>query len=148
MYDRNLVLVVADIDAAQEHVHLLFYIWLTDNNGRKIVAALRRAAARGVRCRALVDGLGQPGPGMWKIEKPVATMFVWAEIPEPFREMGSLEFSKVLLKEGKVAVSAGIGFGETGEGYVRFALVENKHRIRQAVRGIRRFLRDAGVSQA
>jgi alanine-synthesizing transaminase len=92
---------------------------------------------------ALVDGLGQPGEGMWKIEKPLATMFVWAEIPEMFRSMGSLEFSKVLLKEAKVAVSAGIGFGETGEGHVRFALVENKHRIRQAVRGIRRFLRDA-----
>ena len=91
---------------------------------------------------ALVDGLGQPGEGMWKIEKPLATMFVWAEIPEMFRSMGSLEFSKVLLKEAKVAVSAGIGFGETGEGHVRFALVENKHRIRQAVRGIRRFLRD------
>ncbi len=92
---------------------------------------------------ALVDGLGQPGEGMWKIEKPLATMFVWAKIPEAFEHMGSLEFSKVLLKEAKVAVSAGIGFGESGEGYVRFALVENKHRIRQAVRGIRRFLRDA-----
>ncbi|MBW2391651.1 MAG: aminotransferase class I/II-fold pyridoxal phosphate-dependent enzyme, partial [Deltaproteobacteria bacterium] len=92
---------------------------------------------------ALVDGLGQAGEGMWKIEKPLATMFVWAKIPEPFQSMGSLEFSKLLLKEAKVAVSAGIGFGETGEGFVRFALVENKHRIRQAVRGIRRFLRDA-----
>ncbi len=91
----------------------------------------------------LVDGLGQAGEGMWKIEKPLATMFVWARIPEPFQSMGSLEFSKLLLKQAKVAVSAGIGFGETGEGYVRFALVENKHRIRQAVRGIRRFLRDA-----
>jgi alanine-synthesizing transaminase len=92
---------------------------------------------------ALVDGLGQAGEGMWKIEKPLATMFVWAKIPEPFESMGSLEFSKLLLKEAKVAVSAGIGFGETGEGFVRFALVENKHRIRQAVRGIRRFLRDS-----
>ncbi len=92
---------------------------------------------------ALVDGLGQAGEGTWKIEKPQATMFVWARIPEPFQHLGSLEFSKVLLKEAKVAVSAGIGFGESGEGYVRFALVENKHRIRQAVRGIRRFLRDA-----
>jgi alanine-synthesizing transaminase len=91
----------------------------------------------------LVDGLGQAGQGMWKIEKPLATMFVWARIPEAFQSMGSLEFSKLLLKQAKVAVSAGIGFGETGEGYVRFALVENKHRIRQAVRGIRRFLRDA-----
>ncbi len=92
---------------------------------------------------ALVDGLSQPGEGAWKIEKPLATMFVWAPIPEPFRELGSLEFSKLLLKEAKVAVSAGVGFGEVGEGHVRFALVENKHRIRQAVRGIRRFLRDA-----
>jgi alanine-synthesizing transaminase len=69
-------------------------------------------------------------------------MFVWAKIPERFVHLGSLEFSKVLLKEAKVAVSAGIGFGETGEGHVRFALVENKHRIRQAVRGIRSFLRE------
>jgi alanine-synthesizing transaminase len=91
----------------------------------------------------LIDGLGQPGEGCWKIEKPLATMFVWAQMPELFREMGSLEFSKRLLKEAKVAVSPGIGFGDTGEGFVRFALVENKHRIRQAVRGIRRFLRES-----
>ena len=91
---------------------------------------------------ALIDGLGQPGEGMWKIDKPLGTMFVWAKIPERFLHLGSLEFSKVLLKEAKVAVSAGIGFGETGEGHVRFALVENKHRIRQAVRGIRSFLRE------
>ena len=70
-------------------------------------------------------------------------MFVWAQLPEPFRELGSLEFSKRLLREAKVAVSPGIGFGATGEGFVRFALVENKHRIRQAVRGIRRFLKEA-----
>ena len=92
-----------------------------------------------------VDGLGAPGPGSWKIEKPLGTMFVWAQLPEELRGMGSLEFSKALLREAKVAVSAGVGFGETGEGFVRFALVENKHRIRQAVRGIRRFLRDAGI---
>ena len=96
----------------------------------------------------LVDGLSAPGPGAWKIEKPLATMFVWAPIPEPFRAMGSLEFSKLLLREAKVAVSAGVGFGENGEGYVRFALVENKHRIRQAVRGIRRFLKGAGMQPA
>jgi len=95
----------------------------------------------------LIDGLGAPGEGSWKIEKPLATMFVWARLPEPFREVGSLEFSKQLLKEAKVAVSPGVGFGEAGEGFVRFALVENKHRIRQAVRGIRRFLRDHGVSE-
>jgi alanine-synthesizing transaminase len=72
-------------------------------------------------------------------------MFVWAPIPEPLRGQGSLEFSKRLLTEAHVAVSPGVGFGEMGEGYVRFALVENRHRIRQAVRGIRRFLREAGV---
>ena len=93
----------------------------------------------------LIDGLAQEGSGAWEIEKPLATMFVWAPIPEPFRSLGSLEFSKRLLREAKVAVAPGIGFGESGEGYVRFALVENRHRIRQAVRGIRRFLRTATV---
>ncbi len=94
---------------------------------------------------ALIEGLGAPGEGQWKIEKPLATMFVWAPIPEPLRSMGSLEFAKRLMVEAKVAVSPGLGFGEMGEGFVRFALVENRHRIRQAVRGIRRFLREAGV---
>jgi alanine-synthesizing transaminase len=94
---------------------------------------------------ALIDGLGTPGEGAWKIEKPLGTMFVWAQIPEPFRALGSMEFSKRLIREAKVAVSPGLGFGQNGEGYVRFALVENKHRIRQAVRGIRRFLRESGV---
>jgi alanine-synthesizing transaminase len=97
-----------------------------------------------LRRDALIDGLGQPGAGSWKIEKPLGTMFVWAPIPEPFRALGSLEFSKRLLQEAKVAVSPGVGFGSNGEGHVRFALIENRHRIRQAVRGIRRFLRDAG----
>ncbi|HET6303970.1 MAG TPA: aminotransferase class I/II-fold pyridoxal phosphate-dependent enzyme [Myxococcota bacterium] len=90
----------------------------------------------------LLDGLALPGDGCWKIEKPLGTMFVWAPIPEALRAQGSLEFSKQLLAHAKVAVSPGIGFGANGEGYVRFALVENRHRIRQAVRGIRRFLRD------
>ena len=85
----------------------------------------------------LVEGLNRAG---WQVEKPKATMFVWAEIPPAFRKMGSLEFSKFLLKEAKVAVSPGIGFGECGEGHVRFALVENEHRIRQATRGIRKLL--------
>jgi len=83
----------------------------------------------------LIDGLNRGG---WKIEKPKATMFVWAKIPDKFSKMGSLEFSKLMLKEAKVAVSPGIGFGDCGEGYVRFALVENEHRINQAVRGIRK----------
>jgi len=83
----------------------------------------------------LIEGLKRTG---WMIEKPKATMFVWAKIPDQFSEMGSLEFSKLLLKEAKVAVSPGVGFGDAGEGYVRFALVENEQRINQAVRGIRK----------
>jgi len=85
----------------------------------------------------LISGLERIG---WKIEKPKGTMFVWAKIPESFSKMGSVEFSKLLVKEGRVAVSPGIGFGQYGEGYVRFALVENNHRINQAVRGIRKVL--------
>lgn len=86
---------------------------------------------------ALIKGLRNAG---WHIEPPKATMFVWTEIPEPFKKMGSIEFAKFLLKEAKVAVSPGIGFGEAGEGFVRFALVENEHRIRQAAKGIKKAL--------
>ncbi|MEX1201126.1 MAG: alanine transaminase [Methylophaga sp.] len=82
----------------------------------------------------LCDGLNAIG---WTVEKPKATMFVWARIPEQFRAMGSLEFSKKLLMDAKVAVSPGIGFGEYGDEYVRFGLIENQHRTRQAIRGIR-----------
>ncbi|MBC8412906.1 MAG: aminotransferase class I/II-fold pyridoxal phosphate-dependent enzyme [Nitrospira sp.] len=85
----------------------------------------------------LIEGLKKAG---WVIEPPKATMFVWAEIPEPFKKMGSLEFTKFLLKTAGVVVSPGIGFGPAGEGFVRFALVENEHRIRQAVRGIKKAL--------
>ena len=89
----------------------------------------------------LVDAMGRAG---WTIPSPPATMFAWAPIPEAFRTIGSMEFSKRLLLEAKVAVSPGIGFGEYGEGYVRLALVENEHRIRQAARNVRRFLNDVG----
>jgi alanine-synthesizing transaminase len=82
----------------------------------------------------LVNGLNKIG---WKVEKPKGTMFVWAPIPDEFRTMGSLEFSKLLIQECKVAVSPGIGFGEYGDGHVRFALVENEQRIRQALRGLK-----------
>ena len=83
----------------------------------------------------LIDSFNKAG---WPIEKPMATMFVWARIPEEFRKMGSLEFSKFLLKEAKVAVSAGIGFGEYGDEYVRIALIENEQRTRQAAKGIKK----------
>ena len=77
----------------------------------------------------------------WHIEKPNATMFVWARIPESLRHLGSMEFSKQLLNEAKVAVSPGIGFGEHGDEYVRIALIENHNRIRQAARNIKQYLR-------
>jgi alanine-synthesizing transaminase len=89
------------------------------------------------RRNTLIQGLKNAG---WNVDPPKATMFVWAEIPPEFRKIGSLEFCKFLLKEGGVAVSPGIGFGESGEGFVRFALVENEHRIRQATRGIKKAL--------
>lgn len=82
----------------------------------------------------LIEGLSRIG---WEVEPPKATMFVWAGLPEKFRETGSMEFSKVLLSQAKVAISPGIGFGREGDEFVRFALVENEHRIRQAIRGIR-----------
>jgi alanine-synthesizing transaminase len=86
----------------------------------------------------LCEGLCAIG---WHVEKPKATMFLWAPIPEQYKEMGSLEFSKKLLKEAKVAVSPGIGFGDYGDGFVRFGLIENEHRTRQALRGIRDMFR-------
>lgn len=89
------------------------------------------------RRNALIKGLKSAG---WNVPAPKATMFVWAEIPEQFKKMGSLEFCKFLITEAKVAVSPGIGFGEGGDHYVRFALVENEHRIRQAAAGIKKVL--------
>ena len=86
---------------------------------------------------ALVDGLNRIG---WNLSKPKGTMFVWAKIPEAYLAMGSLEFSKFLLDKAKVAVSPGIGFGQYGDEYVRFALVENEHRTRQAIHGLKRVL--------
>jgi alanine-synthesizing transaminase len=82
----------------------------------------------------------------WMVDKPKATMFVWAHIPEPYRAMGSLEFSKKLLSDAKVAVSPGIGFGEYGDEHVRFSLIENEHRTRQATRSIREMFRRDKVS--
>ena len=93
----------------------------------------------------LIKGLNDAG---WKVESPKATMFVWAKIPSSLRSLGSLEFSKRLLKEAEVAVSPGIGFGDYGEGFVRFSLIENEHRTRQAIRNIKKFLSKASKVQA
>mgnify|MGYP001817112707 FL=1 len=90
----------------------------------------------------LIEGLNRAG---WKVEAPHATMFVWAKIPEPLRGMGSLKFALDMLDTAEVAVSPGIGFGPSGDEYVRFALVENVQRIQQAVRNIRRYLAERGV---
>jgi len=90
----------------------------------------------------LCEGLNAAG---WTVEKPKATMFVWAKIPEAYAEMGSLEFSKKLLIEAKVAVAPGIGFGEYGDDHVRFGLIENENRTRQAVRGIKAMFKKDGV---
>jgi alanine-synthesizing transaminase len=98
---------------------------------REIVATYK------ARRDVLVDGLNRLG---WPCDKPLGTMFVWAKIPETYRPMGSLEFSKFVLDKAKVAVSPGIGFGDLGDEYVRFALVENQHRTRQALQGIKRAL--------
>jgi len=102
---------------------------------QECVEDIRRVYER--RRNVLVKGLKQAG---WIMEPPKATMFAWAEIPDRFKKMGSLNFCKLLIKEAGVAVSPGIGFGEGGDDYVRFALVENEHRIRQATKGIKRVL--------
>jgi len=90
----------------------------------------------------LAKGLHEAG---WMVEIPKASMYIWAEIPEPYKNMGSLEFAKKVLVDAKVAVSPGVGFGDYGDTHVRFALIENEHRIRQAVRGIKEMFRKDGL---
>ena len=99
-----------------------------------------------LRRNVLCDGLNSIG---WPVTRPRATMFLWAQIPEQYRHLGSLEFSKLLLQEAKVAVSPGIGFGQYGDDHVRFALIENEHRTRQAIRGLRKMFRShpTGIRQ-
>jgi len=105
------------------------------NGPQDCVEEMRNVYRR--RRDVLIQGLAAAG---WDVPSPAATMFVWAPLPPQFRDIGSLEFSKLLLTEAKVAVSPGVGFGEYGDGHVRIALVENEHRIRQAVRSIKRFM--------
>jgi alanine-synthesizing transaminase len=104
------------------------------------VEEIRREYQR--RRDVLVKGLHEAG---WMVEVPRASMYIWAQIPPAYAHLGSLEFSKKLLAEAKVAVSPGIGFGDYGDNHVRFALIENEHRIRQAVRGIKEMFRADGL---
>ncbi len=105
------------------------------NGPRECVEEIRQTYLN--RRNVLCEGLNRIG---WNVEPPKATMFVWGEIPDKYKPLGSLEFSKLMIEKAKVAVSPGIGFGEGGDHFVRFSLVENEHRIRQAVRGIRDIL--------
>lgn len=105
------------------------------NGPQDCVAEIRETYRQ--RRDALIEGLNRIG---WEAPLPKGTMFAWARIPEPFRKMGSVEFSKLLLREGQVAVSPGLGFGAYGDEYVRFALIENQHRTKQAIKGIKRVL--------
>jgi len=103
------------------------------------------AASYQSRRDVLCKGLKEAG---WKVDVPKASMYIWARIPEPYRAGGSLEFAKQLLAKAKVSVSPGIGFGDYGDAYVRFALIENESRIRQAVRGIKAMFRADGLMPA
>jgi len=105
------------------------------NGPQECIEEIRQTYKR--RRDVLVESFGRAG---WDIPPPPATMFAWAPIPEKFKPMGSVEFSKLMIEKADVAVSPGLGFGEYGEGYVRIALVENEHRIRQAARNIKKFL--------
>ena len=89
----------------------------------------------------LIDGLHRIG---WDVTAPRGSMFIWAPVPEPYREMGSLEFAKFLIEEADVATSPGVGFGDGGDGHVRFALIENELRTSQAIRNLRRALTKLG----
>jgi alanine-synthesizing transaminase len=91
----------------------------------------------------MVEAFGRAG---WEIPAPKASMFAWAPLPPALKEMGSLEFSKQLLTHAKVAVAAGVGYGEDGEGYVRIAMVENEQRLRQAARNIKQYLKSMGIN--
>lgn len=120
---------------AFQPIQIASIIALNEDNGcvEEITATYKE------RRDALISGLARAG---WSAPSPKGTMFVWARIPERFRKMGSVDFSKMLIREAKVAVSPGLGFGPGGEGYVRFALVENVHRINQAARGIKKIMQE------
>ena len=105
---------------------------------RECIDEMRETYKR--RRDVLVESFGRAG---WEVPPPAASMFAWSPLPDPFKTLGSVEFSKLLVEKAEVAVSPGTGFGERGEGYVRIALVENEQRIRQAARNIRRFLETA-----
>ena len=104
----------------------------------QVVTAHKGKIGMNVLCK----GLAESG---WPVEVPKASMYVWAKVPEAYRKLGSLEFTKQLLAKAKVSVSPGIGFGEYGDGHVRFAMIENEARTRQAIRGIKQMFREDGL---
>jgi alanine-synthesizing transaminase len=107
---------------------------------QQCVEDIRRNYER--RRDVMVKGLHELG---WMVTNPKASMYVWAKIPEPYRSMGSLEFAKKMIDDARVAVSPGIGFGEYGDDHVRIALIENEHRLRQALRGVREMFKKDGL---
>ena len=119
-------------------------VQVAGHRGARRAAGVRRGDRREVpeASRRADEGLAEAG---WKVEVPRASMYIWAELPEAYAAMGSLEFSKKLLAEARVAVSPGIGFGDYGDGHVRFALIENEARTRQAIRGIKEMFRKDGL---
>ena len=108
-----------------------------------VIALLADLAQRRFQLVGRQEAFGRAG---WDIPPPKASMFAWAPLPPALAHLGSLEFSKQLLTEAKVAVAPGVGYGEDGEGYVRIAMVENEHRLRQAARNVKRYLQSMGVN--
>lgn len=132
---------------AHQELSRLRHLYAAAGGGHR--RAGRRSAVRARYRRAVSAAPQRVGEGLheagWMVENPKASMYVWAKIPEPYAHLGSLEFAKRLLAEAKVCVSPGIGFGDYGDTHVRFALIENQDRIRQAVRGIKAMFRADGL---
>ena len=121
---------------------------LASDRANGIQATIEHALSATYSLAAMVrqgKGLHEAG---WMVDNPKASMYVWARIPEAYRAAGSLEFTKRILSQAKVSVSPGVGFGEFGDGHVRFAMIENEARTRQAIRGIKQMFREDGLSQA
>ena len=116
--------------------------WMVDNPKASMYIWAKIPETYEKRRDVMVKGLHDIG---WMVENPKASMYIWAKIPDYYSKLGSIEFTKRLLDEAKIAVSPGVGFGDYGDGHVRIALIENEHRLRQALRGIREMFRKDGL---